>query len=113
MRSDIDSVAHVLVEGAHADRLRPIHESGDAVRKVEEDEIAPALEGNPQLLASTEEVLGVSRELAEEAVELAPDAAELQLGAVHLLALEHQVHYLLVDVGLDRDRVVLVQVEVA
>src|SRR4029077_13268229 len=74
---------------------------------------ASGLHRDADLLAAAEEVLGADAELAEETVELAPAAAELQLGAVRLLPLEEQVDLLLLGVGVDVDRVLLAELEVA
>src|SRR5579864_5593060 len=92
-------------EGAEADALRPVEPPGDVVVEVVELAVAAGLHRDARLLAAAEEVLGADRELDEEAVDLAPAAAELQLGAVRLLALEHQVDFLLLGVGPDVDRV--------
>ena len=89
------AVVEVLVVGPDADALRLVEEPGDEVGEVEEFAQLAGLDRDADLLAAAEEVLGVDRELAEEAVELAPAAAELQLGAVRLVALEDQVDLLL------------------
>ena len=105
-------VLKALVVGPDADALRPVEEPGHRVGEVEEVAQPAALQRQPHLLAAAEEVLGVDGELAEEAVQLAPAAAELQLGAVRLRALEGQVDLLLLGVGVDLDRVLLVELEV-
>src|SRR6185295_13141902 len=100
------------VEGAEPQALRPVEEPGDVVGEVEEVAELAALEGEADLLAAAEEVLGVDGELAEEAIELAPAAAELELGALGLVALEDQVDLLVRAVVVDLDRVLLVELEV-